>query len=78
MEGSAMTHKNEIPSDGEVCAVLQRLGTVSARALVEELSRNHSSRDSQRAVQRCLDRGKIQLGAGLRLSVRTSSDAVAA
>lgn len=65
-----MTRDNEIPSDGEVCRVLQALGTVTARDLVAELEKgNHSRRDAQRAVQRCLDRGKIVLGTGLRLSV---------
>lgn len=65
-----MAHDREIPSDAEVCMVLQRLGATTARALVEALVNDgHSSRDSQRAVQRCLDRGKVRLGQGLRLEL---------
>lgn len=74
-----MAHDREIPSDEEVCATLARMEPTTARALVEELGKaNHSSRDSQRAVQRCLDRGKIQLGAGLRLELARGRELVAA
>lgn len=66
-----MAHMHEIPSDDEVLSVLHELGTASARALVDELvDRAHDTRDAQRAIQRCLDRGKIQLGRGMLLSVK--------
>ena len=68
-----MTRYNEIPTDSEVCRVLEGIGPVSAIALVEALEADknggHSRRDAQRAVQRCLDRGKIVLGVGMRISV---------
>ena len=65
-----MTRNSEIPSDAEVRAALQRYGSLTASGLVKVLEdAGHSRRDSQRAVQRCLDRGKIVLGSGLRLSV---------
>lgn len=71
-----MTRSNEIPSDAEVRATLQRLGMSTASNLVAALeSAGHSRRDAQRAVQRCLDRGKITLGAGLRLSVAVERQA---
>ncbi|NYD88881.1 hypothetical protein [Sphingomonas melonis] len=66
-----MTHMHEIPTDDEVLAVLADLGAVSARDLVDALvKQQHPSRDAQRAIQRCLDRGKIELGRGMLLSVR--------
>lgn len=65
-----MTHMHEIPRDEEVVQVLQNLGTASARALVDALvGRDHGVRDAQRAIQRCLDRGKIRMGRGMLLSV---------
>jgi|GEM_PF-6479200 len=74
-----MTHAHEIPSDAEVCSVLQRLGDSTARALVNALvDTGHSPRDSQRAIQRCLDRGKITLGQGLRLQCAHTQELVAA
>lgn len=71
--------QHEIPSDATVCAVLHKMGTPTARALVEALiEAGYNSRDSQRAIQRCLDRGKIQLGSGLRLQLSAVHDVVAA
>lgn len=65
-----MAHMYEIPRDEEVLEVLQGLGTASARMLVDALvNRDHGTRDAQRAIQRCLDRGKIRLGHGMLLSV---------
>ncbi len=59
----------EIPSDGEVCATLTRIGSSTARELVDALvNAGHNARDSQWAIQRCLDRGKITIGAGLKLT----------
>lgn len=67
---TAMKHNHdEIPSDAEVLAVLNRLGNLHAGDLVRELEKaNHSRRDAQRAIQRCLDRGSIRLGQSLRLA----------
>lgn len=71
-----MTHNNEIPSDTEVCQALKKLGSATARALVDALEdAGHDVRDSERAVQRCLDRGKIAIGAGLKLTYRELVDA---
>lgn len=64
----------EIPSDETVCEVLAALGNASALQLVNALvDKAYDKRDTQRAIQRCLDRGKIVLGAGLRLSLPVSS-----
>lgn len=53
----------EIPSDDEVVAVLQRLGDrVTARALcVELIADGHPVRQSQLAIQRAAERGRIQV-----------------
>ncbi len=68
-----MTRYNEIPTDTEVCRVIEAVGSISATALVAKLEApengGHSRRDAQRAVQRCLDRGKIVLGSGMRIGV---------
>lgn len=66
-----MTHQREIPSDEEVCLTLQSLGTTTGRALAEALMAEgkHNARDTQRAIQRCLDRGKIKLDSELRLEL---------
>jgi hypothetical protein len=82
MEGEHMSHYNEVPSDAEVITVLQRLGTATARdlalALESKDNGGHERRNAQRAVQRCLDRGKIVAGSGLRLSVASVKHKVAA
>lgn len=71
--------QHEIPSDGVVCATLGKMDKPTARALVEALiEAGYNSRDSQRAIQRCLDRGKIELGSGLRLRLSARHDVVAA
>lgn len=62
--------EHEIPSDGTVCQVLDGLKDPTARRLLDALvTKGYDNRDSQRVIQRCLDRGKISLGAGLRLKV---------
>lgn len=71
--------QHEIPSDSEVCAVLGKMSAPTARDLVAALiDSGYDSRDSQRAIQRCLDRGKIQLGSGLRLKIAQTNELVAA
>jgi hypothetical protein len=71
--------QHEIPADSVVCATLGKMDRPTARALVEALiAAGYNSRDSQRAIQRCLDRGKIQLGAGLRLQLSSAREGVAA
>lgn len=62
--------QHEIPSDNIVCETLEKLAPATARVLLKALiDQSYSTRDSERAIQRCLDRGKIVLGSGLRLNV---------
>jgi len=60
----------EIPSDDEVVATLQRLGDrVTARALCMELvTAGHPVRQSQLAIQRAAERGRIQVNTDWTLS----------
>lgn len=65
-----MAHIDEIPSDREVVDLVSQHGDLSAKSLVSVLQeRGHSRRDSQRAIQRCLDRGSLQLGSSMNLVV---------
>lgn len=60
----------EVPSDEEVVATLQRLGhRVTARALCMELVfAGHPVRQSQLAIQRAAERGRIEVNADWTLS----------
>ena len=60
----------EIPSDDEVVATLQRLGDrVTARALCMELvTAGYPVRQSQLAIQRAAERGRIQVNTDWTLS----------
>ncbi len=61
----------EIPSDDEVVATLQGLGDrVTARALcVNLIAAGHPVRESQLAIQRAAERGRIQVNDDWTLSV---------
>lgn len=62
---------SEVPSDNEVVAVLVRLGGhASARALCDALvDDGHPRRDSQLAIQRASERGRINVAADWTLNV---------
>ena len=68
----------EIPSDNQVVAALNALGgTATARALCEKLvDEGHPRRDSQLAIQRTVERGRITVDSDWTL--RTVNQAVAA
>lgn len=71
MEGFAMTHEHEIPSDAQVRAMLENCGPMSAPDLVAALIEDgHDGADSRRAVHRCLNRGSITIDASLNLMAR--------
>jgi hypothetical protein len=60
----------EVPSDDEVVAVLEALGErVTARALCMKLiEAGHPVRESQIAIQRAAERGRIQVNDDLSMS----------
>jgi len=60
----------EVPSDDEVVAVLNALGDrVTARDLcIQLISVGHPVRESQIAIQRAAERGRIQVNDDLSLS----------
>ena len=62
---------DEVPTDDEVMAIVGATEDgIDAASLVDQLVAGaHTRRNSQRAVQRALDRGKIDLGRGLRLVI---------
>lgn len=62
-----MPHADERPSDDEVCAILRQKGSLTGDDLVAALETDYSARQIQRAIRRCLDRGKIELGRDLEL-----------
>lgn len=68
----------EVPTDAEVANTLQELGGhATARALCDALvARNHPRRDSQLAIQRASERGRITVNPDWTLSVAV--EAVAA
>lgn len=70
----------EVPSDDEVVAVLERLGNeVTARALcVELIAAGHPVRESQIAIQRAAERGRIQVNDDLSLSPLPANELEAA
>lgn len=61
----------EIPTDDAVVEALNKLGgRATARQLCEALVRtNHPRRDSQLAIQRASERGRISVGPDWTLSV---------
>ena len=61
----------EIPSDDTVVSALEEIGaSATASALCEQLVRNgHPRRDSQLAIQRAAERGRISVGSDWMLSV---------
>jgi len=62
-----MAHHDEPPADDQVVTLLTD-GPLWASELVEKLeAADYDRRPIQRAIRRCLDRGKIQLGDDLRL-----------
>lgn len=63
--------QNEIPSDAEVVAILSGDlgGKATAMELCEALSRRHPVLESQIAIQRAADRGKITINRDWSLSV---------
>lgn len=65
----------EIPSDNEVVAALEKLkGLATAEALCEQLVNDgHVRRDSQLAIQRTAERGRIVIGNDLMLRVASQS-----
>lgn len=64
-----MAHHDEPPADELVVAMLGD-NPLRPSELVEKLEADDYDRHAiQRAVRRCLDRGKIQLDADLRLEV---------
>jgi len=75
-----MSHviSHEIPSDDEVCSVLQAMGGGTTRTLLNELVKchGHDSRDSQRAIMRCIDRGRIVMGEFFHLEVARERELV--
>jgi hypothetical protein len=62
---------SEIPSDAEVVAVLRELGgRQTARKLCDKLVANgHPRRDSQLAIQRASERGRLVVESDWTLSV---------
>lgn len=72
--------KIEIPSDSEVLAQLTRLGhNIAAKKLCEALVQaGHPLRESQIAIQRAAERGKIKINDDLSLSPNTKENLVAA
>lgn len=62
---------DEIPSDDVVVQALVDLGgRATAAELCNQLVRtNHSRRDSQLAIQRASERGRVSVGADWKLSV---------
>lgn len=61
----------EIPSDDAVVSALEKIGgCATALALCDELVRTkHPRRDSQLAIQRAAERGRISVGSDWKLSV---------
>lgn len=70
----------EVPSDNEVVAVLEGLGErVTARALCMKLiEAGHPVRESQIAIQRAAERGRIQVNDDLSLSPLVADELQAA
>jgi hypothetical protein len=70
---------NEVPSDAEVVATLQELGDrITARDLcIKLIAAGHPKRQSQLAIQRAAERGKITVNSDWSLSV-TVEEALAA
>jgi hypothetical protein len=58
-----MTHNHEVPSDDQVVAALQTIGgRADASSLLDHLvDEGHPRRQTQLAIQRAADRGRIQL-----------------
>ena len=52
---------NEIPSDDAVVELLRSRGSMQAPELIATLSEHYDQEDARRAVQRCMNRGLIQL-----------------
>lgn len=70
----------EVPSDNEVVAVLAALGErVTARALCMKLiEAGHPVRESQIAIQRAAERGRIKVNDDLSVSPLVVNDLVLA
>lgn len=67
----------EIPSDSEVVSALEALGgRATAVALCNLLAKDHPRRDSQLAIQRAAERGRLQWEHDWTLTI--SKEAVAA
>ena len=62
----------EIPTDEEVLAIVQaHPNGIEARELLQKLlGAGHTRANSQRAMQRCLDRDKIRLDLNLKVLSR--------
>lgn len=59
-----------IPTDDEVCGALVQIENATARDLRDRLiSLKFESLKAQRAIQRCIDRGRILIKPGFRLEV---------
>jgi hypothetical protein len=68
--GDVSVAKDEIPNDDEVIAIVDRAGDAGispSEVLAELVAGDHNRADSQRAMQRVLDRGKIAFNTTLKL-----------
>ena len=67
-----MTHNHEIPSDDQVVAALEAIGgRADASALLERLvDDGHPPRQTQLAIQRAADRGRLRLERDWNYTVR--------
>lgn len=60
-----------VPTDKDISDAIRSLGgSAKGSELLESLkNRGYDNRESQRVMQRCLDRGIVKLGNSLRLTI---------